>query len=192
MQKTFPLSVIVKQHQSIKRVVLLAHQVNLLALNALILVKQSNGRAAGFGVVSTELLSFSSELSKQMAILEGLALTSVRSVSEDTKQGRSRALLARAQKSGAPLDAIIEAVQRRQRNIRSNVQTVFIQIRSAIEDAELLCRTAQIIASTAKIQAAWSLGQVEQLMALALSFEDYANRSLFELNQLGRTFKDSV
>lgn len=168
------LSVIfVTEH--VKTVVLSAHKINLLALNAMLLSKRSGQAAVGFGVISNELRAFSRELARCMKALDQIAFDSLEKISVLHKQQRLNALLAQAASESAPLGAkALEAYQTRFTGYRDETESRLLQhdqqFAVELEEAGRLGEYGDVIARFAKIEAAYGNAFAGQLMEIAQEF----------------------
>lgn len=168
------LSVIfVTEH--VKNVVLCAHKINLLALNAMLLSKRSGQAAVGFGVISNELRSFSRDLAGCMRALDQIAFESLDIISVLHKQQRLNVLLSLAAEQSQPAGAqALEAYQNRFLGYESETtarlnkhQKLFM---ADLEEASRLGDYGDVIARFAKIEAAYGNAFSGQLMEIAQEF----------------------
>jgi hypothetical protein len=83
----------VRLNEGIKGVVLIAFQINIMALNAILLAHRAGEVALGFGVISKELRSLSVELTGLMQELSKDAYLAVNLISDLLRQERRYRLL---------------------------------------------------------------------------------------------------
>lgn len=168
------LSVIfVTEH--VKSVVLCAHKINLLALNAMLLSKRSGQAAVGFGVISNELRSFSRDLASCMKVLDRIAFESLSIISILHKQQRLNYLLNLAAEQSPP-NGRQALVNYQERFLGYELETTARLNRhrqtfaSDLEEAGRLGDYGDVIARFAKIEAAYGNAFSGQLMEIAQEF----------------------
>ena len=145
---------IVRINEEIKAVVSVAFKINIMALNAIFLAKRAGTAALGFGVLSNELRSFSSQLRETMLSLNGLIHSSVGEVSLLLQDSRSTSIL-KATVSRSPaqprLRAVLESREQRSEQRRSKLSSLRRALRSSVDDAFRLVELGGVLAKSAKI-----------------------------------------
>lgn len=152
---------VIRINEEIKKVVAIAGEVNLTALNAKFMAHRSGARSVGFGVVSTELRAFSKKMDEHMENLRKLVFEQVKRVALVQKQAR---LLGRLQAAvRKTLDARFKTrlqttVGRKQReldDIGSTIQRERWRFKAELARALKLCRLGSTFAQRAKVEAVY-------------------------------------
>ena len=151
---------VIKINEEIKKVVLISNEVNLTALNAKFMAHKSGGRAVGFGVVSTELRTFSKELDAHMEGLEKLVFGLVSKVAYVQKQVRMLGHLANAMnRSSARHQQVLRAVLTPKSGDLEQARQAIRKGRNRFEArlvrALKLCRLGSAFAQRAKVEAVY-------------------------------------
>lgn len=165
---------IVRINEEIKAVVAVAFKINIMALNAIFLAKRAGTAALGFGVLSNELRSFSSELRETMLSLNGLIHSSVEEVSVLLQDSRYNAVLQSAAvlaPSTSRLHAVIERREQRTENYRGKLSALRRSLRSSVDDAYRLVELGGVLAKSAKIEAAYGAGFSASLAQVSGEFD---------------------
>jgi len=175
MQRENDLVLIVRVNEDIKAVVRLARQINMLALNAILVARRAGAVAMGFGVIADELRSFSLTLTQSMQSLMMLSYESIQIVSAHQRQQRATALLEQVSAQLAQTDFYNRAVQSDLGG--SNLQHSLLQTFGALEqlilDAEDVSRFGTVISRSLKIEATYGQGFTALLGQISLDFGSY-------------------
>lgn len=178
---------VIDTSECVKAVVLSAHRINLLALNALLLSRKSGDAAAGFGEVSAELRLFSRQLSLQMTELRNQAAVAVVQISAALKRGHLQRLLQRVEpQAAAPLAPALARMAEQQLLFEQLAASRQRQLRQLLELAHRHCRYGAVIARFAKIEAAYGQALSRQLAAIADDFTLLMDGVLPQIERLWR------
>lgn len=130
------LAAIVALGSGIREVARLARQVNVTAVNAMLVSRRANGRAVGFAVAASELRGFAAALVTAMEALGHTVSRMVRDVALGRRLARHRQQYARV--AGADGTALpgLEAVARRQAGVSTQV------VQGLVDDRRELARLA--------------------------------------------------
>ena len=165
-------------NERIKHVDATAVQVNIMALNAILLAKRAGPMALGFGVLSKELREFIRRIEDAMARLRALTQETVRAVSGDARQDRiQRSLHAAArlaQEEGVDHGALAPALAAGERFAavrNARAATLQRSMRMTLQDAEQLGQFGLVLARTARIEAAYGGEFSASLTHVALEFD---------------------
>lgn len=165
-------------NERIKHIDTTAVQVNIMALNAILLAKRAGAMALGFGVLSKELREFIRKIEDAMARLRSLTQETVQAVSEDARHDRiQRSLQAAARlalEQGAKataLEPVLASGQRFAEVRRERAATLQRSMRMTLQDAEQLGQFGLVLARTARIEAAYGGEFSASLMHVALEFD---------------------
>jgi hypothetical protein len=181
---------IVRINEEIKAIVAVAFKINIMALNAIFLAKRAGTAARGFGVLSNELRSFSSQLRETMLALNGLIHGSVGEVSVLLQDSRYNGVLKSAV-SIVPLNSRLSAVMARrdQRTVeyRGRLSKVRRALRSSVDDACRLVELGGVLAKSAKIEAAYGAGFSASLAQVSGEFDGVVEEIRVSLDTLRRS-----
>jgi len=175
MQRENDLVLIVRVNEDIKAVVRLARQINILALNAILVARRAGAVAMGFGVIADELRSFSLTLTQSMQSLMMLSYESIQIVSAHQRQQRATALLEQVSAQLAQTDFYSRAAQssRGGSNLQHSLLQSFGALEQLILDAEDVSRFGTVISRSLKIEATYGQGFTALLGQIALDFGSY-------------------
>lgn len=181
---------IVRINEEIKAVVSVAFKINIMALNAIFLAKRAGTAALGFGVLSNELRSFSSQLRETMLSLNGLIHSSVGEVSLLLQDSRSTSIL-KATVSRSPaqprLRAVLESREQRSEQRRSKLSSLRRALRSSVDDAFRLVELGGVLAKSAKIEAAYGAGFSASLSQVSGEFDGIVEEIRVSLDTLRKS-----
>ncbi len=165
----------VRLNEGIKGVVLIAFQINIMALNAILLAHRAGEVALGFGVISKELRSLSVELTALMQELSNDAYLAVNLISDLLRQERRYRLLKKATDLVAnPSPALRDVMVRREEEfslITQRVREVRLRLLDRLEDARKLCQFGTAISRSAKIEAAYGREYGRALAEVSQEFD---------------------
>ncbi|HWV39979.1 MAG TPA: methyl-accepting chemotaxis protein [Vulgatibacter sp.] len=169
------LATIVGLTEGIKGVVAIASQINVMALNAIVLSQRAGEIAQGFGVISKELRALSMELTSLMNALSADAFTVVNLVSDQLRRERRYQLLRAAQlvlpDPSAPLNRVLAEQQTRFQSCTQEVHERRLCLLDRLEEARKLCRFGTAISRSAKIEAAFGQGFRSALGGVSQDFD---------------------
>lgn len=175
MSETLNLKAIIQVTEHVKSVVAVAHRINLLALNAMLLAKRSGVAAVGFGVISNELRSFSRELTSGMRSLQEVSFSSLDGLSKNLKRHRLHHLVALADQALGRTDALSNVLLRQEQHLQEAervLQSNHLILALQLADAQRLCAYGDVISRFAKIEAAYGGSFSNQLTEIAQEFTD--------------------
>jgi methyl-accepting chemotaxis protein len=181
---------IVRINEEIKAVVAVAFKINIMALNAIFLAKRAGTAARGFGVLSNELRSFSSQLRETMLSLNGLIHGSVGEVSVLLQDSRYNGVLNAAVAfvpSNIHLNAVMARRNQRTLEYRVRLSTVRRSLRSSVDDACRLVELGGVLAKSAKIEAAYGAGFSASLAQVSGEFDGVVEEIRVSLETLRRS-----
>ena len=178
----------VKANEDVKKVIRISSEVNLVAINAMLVAKRSGERSRGFGVVSSELRLFSRKLESAMARLGTLIFGLVRDASAMQKQSRGRRHLLNTMAQSGRVKELVEpmlmrkedAVRKTGHIIETNWQTLQFHLARALQ----LCETGNALVRSAKIEAVYGGDMSMTLGQVATQIEEAVNEILATLKQL--------
>ncbi len=169
------LASFVRLNEGIKGVVLIAFQINIMALNAILLSHRAGEVALGFGVISKELRTLSVELTGLMQALSTDAYLAVNLISDQLRRERRQQLLQTTQRAlqrpSAALDAIVAERQALFLARAQQVREVRLRLLDRLEEARKLCQFGTAISRSAKIEAAYGREYGRALAEVSQEFD---------------------
>jgi hypothetical protein len=172
MNYTNDLVLIVRVNEDIKSVVKLAHSINLLAINAILLSRKAGNVALGFGVISDELRMFSKTLTKNMEALMQLSYASIQTISLHRRYLRMNTLMASAaeQITESAYRDYLHSSTEQAMLLRSNTLQAYERLQNLLRDAEDTSRFGSVISRSLKIEATYGGSFSNMLAQIAADF----------------------
>jgi len=164
MNYTNDLVLIVRVNEDIKSVVKLAHSINLLAINAILLSRKAGNVALGFGVISDELRMFSKTLTKNMEALMQLSYASIQTISLHRRYLRMNTLMESAYRD------YLHSSTEQAMLLRSNTLQAYERLQNLLRDAEDTSRFGSVISRSLKIEATYGGSFSNMLAQIAADF----------------------
>lgn len=182
----------VEINEVVKRIAVIAAQIDMMAINAILLARRAGDRARGFGVLSNELRAFTVEVSSKMSVLRETTFRVVSNVSAILQEGQRLALLDRAfralERAGVAR-MLDETIARRDAEQDARM-TGFARLRrtlnDALHEADGLGQLGSVLARTARIEAAYGGTHAADLSNVAGEFDQTIQHMLEALTQLRR------
>lgn len=163
-----PLVGVAQFSEAAKSVMFSAFNLHLLGINARVMATKLGTEGKAFGVLSAEWVTLGQLFDASMRSLQALTENIVRDISRSMIGRKRRALLdechADLKQFARTFDS---AIQREQATVISTRQS----LRKVIDEALRGCMLGRVIASSAKIEAAWNPSSRHLLEALAAEFE---------------------
>lgn len=150
---------LVDVNQDIKRVVVDAFRIRQSALNALFAARRVGVRAAGYGVIATEVRELSGLLNESMRTLRGRAneaLSTVATLARDQHRGRIVEQAAATPRARACLDATRERRAARRAGHAAALRSANRRLRDDLDETLRLSQLGATLSSFAKIEAAYA------------------------------------
>lgn len=150
---------VVKVNEEIKKVIRVSSEVNLVALNAMLIAKRSGEKSRGFRVVSSELRVFSRKLDEVMNSLGALVFGLINDAASIRKQARTcRYLLTTMDQGGSTKELLAPIISRKEEEMRGTGQVIqrdwdklLLQLNRALQ----LCEMGDALSRSAKIEAVY-------------------------------------
>lgn len=162
-------------NEGIKEVVVIAFQINIMALNAILLANRAGRAALGFSVISKELRVLSVELTRLMQLLKQDAYRSVALITDLLRQERRAKLMQTANAlSGEHCGALKQRLGQQKQafsRIRSDIRQYRRELRVKLDDAQKICQFGIAISRSAKIEAAYGAAYSNQLSEVSQDFD---------------------
>lgn len=164
------LSRTVRINEEIKQVVRISSGINLMAINAMLVARQSGARSRGYGVVSGELRSFSGRLESIMLETSSLISRMIGDLASFLNQKRSMVRIGRASGMTGITAGLLEEAMGRKHHALSRMQKGIRELGDRLglhsEMALRHCQSGIALARSARIEAVYGgdmagvLGQV--------------------------------
>lgn len=179
---------LVRVNEEIKKVIRISSEVNMVALNAMLVAKRSGERSRGFAVVSSELRVFSRKLEGAMTSLGGLVFGLVRDAAVMQKQNRERRHWLETMAQGvAARDLVRSMLCRKEDSMRSTGQVIrhdWSRLQLQLGRALQLCETGGALSRSAKIEAVYGGETSATLKQVAERIEETVNQIFATLKRL--------
>jgi hypothetical protein len=181
---------VVKANEDIKKVIRISSEVNLVALNAMLVAKRSGEKSRGFAVVSSELRVFSRRLEGAMTGLGVLIFELVRDAAAMRKQHHERRHLLNIQARGHQMRELMEPVlarvDERMRGTGEEIGCGWYKLQLQLSRVLQLCETGGSLSRSAKIEAVYGGDMSVTLKQVANQIEETVNE-IFSTLKLLRT-----
>lgn len=181
---------LVRANEGIKHVIRISSEVNMVALNAMLVAKRSGERSRGFAVVSSELRVFSRKLEGAMTALGSLVFGLVRDAAAMQKQNRERRLWLKTMAQGRATRHLLQPMLcRKEDSMRSTGQDIrhdWNRLQLQLGRALQLCETGGALSRSAKIEAVYGGEMSATLKQVAERIEETVNQ-IFATLKLLRT-----
>lgn len=171
-----PLHRSVAINEDIKTIVVIAFRINVMAINAILIARRAGASCRGFGVVSGELRNLSQQLREAMFDLRQMTYELVGIATTMAKSQRSinalEAVLKQVQGTSSAA-AIMAGLTRQRQQAAGHAHTqkqVRSQLLQRLDDAAQLGEMGTVLASVAKIEAAYGGGFSESLTHVSQEF----------------------
>lgn len=181
------LTAMVAINEDIKEVMRIANEINLAAINAMLISKKIGKSSSGFGVVSSELRAFSRALGEAMHILMTHVSELVIQVAGMIRLGKTLQLqqaLGTFAMNRQYLEAVLAHKTRLLAEAGSALRRQQDQFASAIAHASKLCVMGLALSYSAKIEAVYGESQAAALKQVAEGVEQAIASILRTLGRL--------
>lgn len=179
---------VVKANEDIKKVIRISSEVNLVALNAMLIAKRSGEKSRGFAVVSSELRVFSRKLEGAMTGLGALIFALVRDAAAMRKQHHERRHLlnirAHGPQMGELMEPVLARVDKRMRETGEEMARDWHKLQLQLNRVLQLCETGGSLSRSAKIEAVYGGDMSATLKQVANQIEETVNEIFSTLKLL--------
>lgn len=182
------MTTVVAVNEDIKKIIRIAEQIDLAAINAMLIAKKIGHGQSGFSVVSAELRNFSHLLGNSMQQLQQRVAEMVNMMAEAIRAAKMLALL---QETGRALpdSALWEPVLARRLQARHDNQSAAEQLHGrlqlALSRAEKLCVMGLALSYSAKVEAVYGGERSDALKQVSADAERSIADILHTLKGLG-------
>jgi hypothetical protein len=189
--KLFNLSHAVSINESLRQVIEISAQINIVAMNALLVAKRAGQQSAGFRVVAMELRLFSQRIDEMMAHLGRLIFQLVRRIAELLKLGRNMRILRAAMSKSPEIEARLEDNFRRKQIAYSETHSIaeadWDELEREIRRSLSLCSAGAMLSHNGRIEAAYGGSMLADMQQVADRIEDIMHQTISKLKQLNFT-----
>jgi methyl-accepting chemotaxis protein len=182
------LNLAVSINESLKRVISISSQINIVAMNAILVAKRAGQQSAGFRVVAMELRLFSQKIEEMMAFLGNLIFEIVRRVAELRKMEKRLNLLgATMSKNDASQTRLASSYQIRQSAYTekyAKAQEDWERLEKEIGRSFSLCSAGAMLSHNGRIEAAYGGTMLADMQQVANRIEDILGQTIATIKQL--------
>lgn len=181
------LPVIVAINEEIKIIINIASEINLAAVNAMLISKKMGASSSGFGVVSSELRAFSARLGGAMGVLlDGISML-VREMAGLIRLDKMMRLHRSAHDISVEYTHIAPLLKRKEQEFEHRMAKISEDRESlslSVSRANKLCVMGKSIAYSAKIEAVYGAQQASALKQVSEEVEEAIGVILGTLKKL--------
>jgi hypothetical protein len=189
MQRSNEMSGIVAINESIKQVMRIAGQINLAAINAMLIANKIGRGRSGFSVVSAELRAFSRRLSEAMAMLMTLISELVRGMAVMTRMRKMMRLQLEARHAAADYAHWDEVLRDKSAELRltcTSIDAFRSKLLQSVGGANKLCAMGLSLSYSAKVEAVYGGDQVGALRQVSEDAETAIGTILSTLKHIAK------
>lgn len=189
------LPLIVEINEQIKEILRVSNEINLAAINAMLIANKIGKGKSGFGVVSSELRIFSAQLSETMQVLLGYVSALVHEMAGMIRLSKVLQLQ-QAACDGSQHAACLNGVVQRKRDELAQHETARKQHRAklvvAVSRATKLCVMGLSLSYSAKIEAVYGASQAGALKQVSEGVERSISAILQTLEKLEKELENAA
>jgi hypothetical protein len=189
MQRSNEMSGIVAINEDIKQVMRIAGQINLAAINAMLIANKIGRGRSGFGVVSAELRAFSRRLSEAMAVLLAQISDLVREMAVMIRMRKMMRLQLEARRAAshyAHWDAVLRVKSAEVQHACASIDDFRGKLLQSVGRANKLCAMGLSLSYSAKVEAVYGGDQVSALRQVSQDAEAAIDNILSTLKHLAK------
>jgi methyl-accepting chemotaxis protein len=189
------LSKSVAINQGLKQVVDISRQINLVAMNAILVAKRAGAQSAGFKVVAMELRIFSQKMEESMDKLSLMIFQLVRRIADLRKLEKNlRSITATMQKNANGAHQFEYAYTHKQsayQELKDATDLEWHTLENEIRRSLNLCSSGAMLSHNARIEAAYGGSMLADMQQVAGRIEEIMNQAIFHLKQLTKSTRSS-
>lgn len=189
------LSLSVSINEGLKQVVDISRQINLVAMNAILVAKRAGTQSAGFKVVAMELRMFSQKMEDSMARLSLMIFELVHRIAALRKLEKNlRSIHSTLDKMASGKTQIHEAFAHKQdayQRLKLANDTEWDNLEKEIRRSLNLCSAGAMLSHNARIEAAYGGSMLADMQQVAGRIEEIMNQAIFHLKQLTQATRSS-
>jgi methyl-accepting chemotaxis protein len=189
------LSKSVAINQGLKQVVDISHQINLVAMNAILVAKRAGAQSAGFKVVAMELRIFSQKMEESMDKLSLMIFQLVHRIADLRKLEKNlRSITETMQKNANGTHQFEYAYTHKQsayQELKDATDQEWQTLEKEIRRSLNLCSSGAMLSHNARIEAAYGGSMLADMQQVAGRIEEIMNQAIFHLKQLTKSTRSS-
>lgn len=189
------LALSVSINHGLKQVINISHQINLVAMNAILVAKRAGQQSSGFKVVAMELRVFSQKMEEMMSRLGEMIFHLVKRIADLRKLQRNVHLLGAAiKKSSAAAVQLQQSFQLKNEQYARLNETVnheWEKLENEVRRSLNLCSSGAMLSHNARIEAAYGGTMLADMQQVAGRIEEIMNLTISYLKQLTTTMKNA-
>lgn len=175
-------------NENLKQVIAMSHEINMVAINALLVSRRAGDQSAGFRVVVLELRAFSEKVNHVMDHLWELIFRLVRSSAELLKQEKKITLLQQTvnlcQVAPEALLRHLHKLQASHKQVQASNQVQWQQLVAQVQHSLPLCRSAAMLSNNGRIEATYGDKMLTEMLQISRQIDEVISRIIAQLNQL--------
>ncbi|MBR7800700.1 methyl-accepting chemotaxis protein [Undibacterium fentianense] len=185
------LSLSVSINQGLKQVVDISHQINLVAMNAILVAKRAGAQSAGFRVVAMELRVFSQKMEEIMSTLSRMIFQLVRRIAALRKLEKNlRSINRTVTKNVNGIHHIGDAFESKQQayqDLKNATDQEWQALEKEIRRSLNLCSSGAMLSHNARIEAAYGGSMLADMQQVAGRIEEIMNQAIDHLKHLTKS-----
>ncbi len=178
-------------NEVLKKVIDTACQIDLVALNAVLVAKRAGAASAGFHVVALELRSFGHKIEQEMAVLERLIHLNVQHIAALIKLKKNLRLLQSAmdknQQSSLMLQGVYAGKDRGYQSELAVSLATWNKLGAEIRHALSLCRRGAVLSNNGRIEATYGKSMLEDMQHIVSRIDEIMDEAVNGLKSLNQT-----
>lgn len=185
---THHLARMVTIHEESKRVLATSSEINLVAINAMLMAKRAGSRSRGFSVVAAELRRFSADLDALMREFSGAIARFVRASAQSLREERQHRYLLRAAtgRAGVHMQGVLARKAVERAALAASLGNHADDLARRTRQAHRQARAALALARSARIEAVHGGDMAKQLRQVADHVDATVDRIMTSLLALER------
>lgn len=190
------LSQAVSINESLKRVIEISSQINVVAMNAILIAKRAGPQSAGFRVVAMELRLFSNKIEEMMGFLGGLIFQLVHRIAELRKLEKRLSLLSNTMSKNGEAKEKLNASFLQRQTVYSEKHTIaqadWERLELEVHRSFALCSAGAMLSHNGRIEAAYGGTMLADMQQVAGRIEDIMAQTISTLKQLNTTLRSEI
>jgi hypothetical protein len=190
------LSLAVSINENLKNVIAISGQINIVAMNAILVAKKAGQQSAGFRVVAMELRLFSQKIEEMMAFLGNLIFQLVRQIAELRKMEKRLNLLAMTMSKNDASQVRLENSYRQRQSAYANkyasAQDDWGRLEKEIGRSFSLCSAGAMLSHNGRIEAAYGGTMLADMQQVATRIEDILGQTIATIKQLNINMRTAL
>lgn len=189
------LALSVSINHGLKQVIDISHQINLVAMNAILVAKRAGQQSSGFKVVAMELRVFSQKMEEIMFRLGELIFQLVKRIADLRKLQRILSLLQstirKSEGAATQLSQSLQSKSAQYESLNELVNQEWERLQNEVKRSLNLCSSGAMLSHNARIEAAYGGTMLADMQQVAGRIEEIMNLTISYLKQLSITMKNA-